>query len=146
MQFELPIAATETLPVYSSTRSYSLLSPHLNFGTTDVISHSEMLQTQQPMPRHFQPPPTSNPFPSAGTEAKSQRKKNGGHVRRQNRSCDQCRKGKRRCDAAVLRDREDGTQYEDHDWEFDGTSTNPSCPISNLLDLHVLPRSQPPEQ
>jgi hypothetical protein len=25
-------------------------------------------------------------------------------VRRQNRSCDQCRKGKRRCDAVILRD------------------------------------------
>lgn len=64
--------------------------------------------------------PTPKPHSAVPGEFKAQRKKNGGHVRRQNRSCDQCRKGKRRCDAAVLRD--DGTRHEDQDWEFAGMS------------------------
>jgi Fungal Zn(2)-Cys(6) binuclear cluster domain len=33
-------------------------------------------------------------------------------VRRQNRSCDQCRKGKRRCDAVILRDWTTGESSE----------------------------------
>ncbi|KAF2669166.1 hypothetical protein BT63DRAFT_455140 [Microthyrium microscopicum] len=34
------------------------------------------------------------------------RENGNGPIRRQNRSCDQCRKGKRRCDAVVLRDQQ----------------------------------------
>jgi hypothetical protein len=50
-------------------------------------------------------------------------------VRKQNRSCDQCRKGKRRCDAVIPRDwplsgAESGVKNEQQNQDIDGAGSN----------------------
>jgi hypothetical protein len=108
-------------PPGSQNKTLSLI-----FGMNDTYAYNTMLSTHPPGFRVYREVPASTSPPTAVEELKTSKKKKGGHVRRQNRSCDQCRKGKRRCDAAVLRDRGDGTQYEDEEWEYDGMFPNAS--------------------
>ena len=72
----------------------------MNNFSYEYPSYTTPTQTALPVSVDLNATPISTHISNVASTAEE----NPGSVRRQNRSCDQCRKGKRRCDAVVLRD------------------------------------------
>jgi Fungal Zn(2)-Cys(6) binuclear cluster domain len=77
-----------------------------------------------PYPSYGQVVTNQVPVQTTTVHVTAQARDDATPVRRQNRSCDQCRKGKRRCDAVILRDWTSGDSDGNGEDNLNGQSPN----------------------